>query len=284
MRFAQRIDSEIVGLVGPDARRFCNSMFTNNARDLPVGSAQRTAMLDDRGRVVGIMDLYCLAEDRFAGVLDGMTVEAFEERYALYVVLDDVEIESYEDVSVATVQGAEASVPDGLIRLERDRSGLGGFDVVGPTEAVASFVEGLDLPAVDDDGLERLRIRAGSPQWPTDFGDKRLTHEMRMRDAFLHFEKGCYVGQETVNRVDVMGQVKRRLAGLRFSGDAPAGATIHAADKAIGTVTSVVLDDALGRIGLAVLKKPHDADGTEVVAQWDGGSCAATVAELPFPE
>lgn len=279
--FAQLIDSEIVGLVGPDARRFCNSMFTNNARDLQVGAAQRTAMLDDRGRIVGVMDLYCLAEDRFAGVLDGMTVEAFEERYALYVVLDDVEIESAEDLAVATIQGARPEVPAGLIALDRDR-GLGGFDVVGPSDQVGSWLSSLGLPALSAEQLEWQRIRAGAPSWPADYGERRLTHEMRMRDAFLHFEKGCYVGQETVNRVDVMGQVKRQLAGLRFDGPAQVGAEIIVGEKTVGTLTSVVDDPELGRIGLAVLKKPHDTDGTEAVARWDGGSCEARVSELPF--
>lgn len=282
--FAAILDRPVVAITGPDARRFCNAMFTNNARDLVPGAAQRTAMLDDRGRVHGLLDLYCEADDRFLAVLDGSTEEAFTTRYALYVVLDDVELAPRADLACATVQGAAPAVPHDLRSLPRDRTGQGGVDVVGPAHRVTAWLAELALPGVDEPTIERLRVRVGDPRWPVDFGDKRLPHEMGLRDAFLSFDKGCYLGQETVNRVDVMGDVKQRLAGVRLAGEVPAGAELVVGEAVVGRLTSVVDDPGLGRIGLAVLRRPADAPGTELVARWDTGSAPAVTSALPFPD
>ena len=65
-------------LVGADVRRFCNGMFTNNVRDLPVLGAQRSAMCDAKGKLLGLLDLYLVADDRVWVVLEGTTAAEFE--------------------------------------------------------------------------------------------------------------------------------------------------------------------------------------------------------------
>jgi tRNA-modifying protein YgfZ len=296
----------LVRLAGPDARRFCNGMFTNNVRDLPVGAHNRSAMIDDRGRICGFLDLCCLAEDQFVAVIEGIDVPSFLERYERYVVFDEVELAALHGWWHLSVQGAHAaevptaqgaldalrhsSAEDEPFGYARSRAPGGGVDVIVPDAARAGVVAALDGAAVaaSADDAEVLRILAGQPAFPRDTGDKRLVAELGLRDQLLSFDKGCYIGQETVNRVDVMGQVRRSLAGVRIrSADLPPwlapGAEVWG-EEHLGDLTSLgVLPDG-NAVGLAVLKKPGDSPGTEVRLLAGDHSCAGVVEPLPFPD
>ncbi len=285
----------LVRLTGRDARRFCNGMFTNNVRDLPVGGANRHAIVDDRGRIGGFLDLHCEADDTFLAVLEGLDVPAFEQRYAKYIVFDDVELEAIAGHTWWTVQGPHAAsalrdagieVPEpgryaeawGVRAWRRDRSPAGGFDLLA-TDAAA--VEVLAAGRVDAQELEVLRVRAGDPRFPGDTGDKGLPHELNLRGVLLHFEKGCYLGQESINRIDVMGQVKKHLAAIRGAGAPPAEGADVTLDKVVGRLTSPVALPQGGWLGLAVLREPAHTPGTRVTVQADGELREAEVLALP---
>jgi folate-binding protein YgfZ len=294
----------VVSLAGPDARRFCNGMFTNNARDLRPGSVQRSAVVDDRGRIGGFLDLLCAAEDRFVAVLDGLTPEAFLERFEKFVVFDDVAL-GVETLELGSIQGPAAAgalavigiappaagtfaAVDGLFAYPSRRSPAGGYAIAAPAGDPRLSLLASRCVAAEVEEAELLRVLAGRPRYPHDTGDKRLPHELGLRDELLSFDKGCYIGQETINRVDVMGDVKRALVGVRIEGDAPvaAGAELRSAASAdaVGAVTSPAALPDGGWIALAVVRKPADAPGTEVtLASADGGSRSARITALPFP-
>ena len=293
---------------GPDARRFCNGMFTNNVRDLPVFGGHRTAMCDAKGKLLGLGDLYAVADDTMLLLVEGWEREAFLAHYGKYIVLDDVELEDETDrVQAITVQGADAEaelarrglpipgpihvttgpegqpVPGfswaeakGIGVSRRDRCGRGGFDLVVPRGYV------LDLPASTPEHLEIERVAQGEVRWPNDMPGRYLLHELGLRDRVCSFEKGCYIGQEVVHRIDVMGQLRRALAGVRIDGAAPDGAEILIDDAVVGKVTSAVSHPTQGRIGLAVLRKPNETPGTRVIVRWDAGQANGEVAALPF--
>jgi aminomethyltransferase len=263
----------VVELAGPDARRFANGMFTHNVRDLPVGGVQRSAMADDRGRIVGLMELLALADDRFLLVLEGMSAADFAERYDKYIVFDDVTVIPHAGLELRTVQGpgaaarlAEAGVPvpetdrwvahgDGWV-WSHDRGGQG-YDVLGTGS----------LPAVDPDGAERaewLRVRAGLVRFPDDIAAPALPHEHGLRERVLHFSKGCYLGQEQIHRIEVMGKPRRSLAVVRVPAGADEGAAVVFEAKKVGVLTSVVPHPDGGCLGLAVLRKPADEPGAEL--------------------
>ncbi|MEZ4236566.1 MAG: hypothetical protein R3F59_10500 [Myxococcota bacterium] len=135
--------------------------------------------------------------------------------------------------------------------------------MLGPAAALGA------LPAsADPEEAEILRVLAGRPAFPADTGERRLPHELGLRDELLSFDKGCYLGQETINRVDVMGDVKRVLAGIRLDGLAPPppGAELSAGDTRVGELTSPVALPEGGWAGLAVVRRPHDLAGTPVTA------------------
>lgn len=270
---------------GPDARRFCNGMFSNNVRDLVVGGWGRHAALDDRGRIWALLTLYDVGDDRFLAVVDGGEAAgaAFVERIQRYLLFDDLTLTSLDLGPGVTVQGAQAAAALGELPvpvpvagavalasgwvLRRDRTGAGGFDVFG-----AQPPGGTRIGAED---LLRLRVAAGRVEWPQDGDDKRLIHELGLRDEVCNFEKGCYIGQETVNRVDVMGGVKRVLAGLLLPGAGyVAGDPVEVGGAVVGRLSSPVADGSR-TLALAVVQRPADAPGTEVVVRGQLGRVAA---------
>jgi len=261
-------DMPTATLSGPDARRFANGMFTNNVRDLPIGGSQRTGLTDDRGRLWALAELHCLADDRFLLHLDGQTAEAFAERYDTYIVFDDVNVETGSESGVSVqgpsaadvleqaglpVPGAGSHLVHGEARVvARDRSGHGtGFDVWGPSPLVAT---------ADASLLDALEIAAGQVRM-VDVVRPGLPHEHGLREAILHFEKGCYLGQESIHRIDVMGNPRRGLAIVR--GPGLTAGPLQAEGKDQGVVTRVAAVDGT-HIGLAVLRKPHDAIGSRL--------------------
>ncbi len=279
-----------VRLSGPDARRFCNGMFTHNVRDLPVGGAHRSALLDDRGRVRGLLWLGCVGPDAFVAFPDGGFGAEFASRFGSFLVFDDVEVEALDlsagfhlaGPSAATALAAAGlPTPTGVAEagggwvVAANRLGVPGWDVwgVSPME-----------PSVGSDVAQVLRVRAGRPIWPDDVGDKRLVHELGLHGEVLNFSKGCYIGQETVNRVDVMGGVKRRLTGLVLpAGESVRpGASVEHEGELLGAISSVAAVGG-GALALAVLKIPFDTPGSPVEVVVGEERVPANTAAFPLP-
>jgi folate-binding protein YgfZ len=292
-----------VSWVGPDARRFCNGMFTNNVRDLTPGEGNRSAAANDRGRIQCLLDIYCTADDAFFGVIEGATADWFSERYGMYIVFDDVEMTpSDEGPWVLSVQGPQAAavlaaaglpvpetghlqVGDGIRVCCKDRAGTGGYDLIVPAEALDTCFEALASSGATPTGLQALdsvRIAHGRAAWPQDGTEKSLVHELGLNSEVCSFTKGCYLGQEVINRVDVKGGVTKRLTGLLLAEDAlpPAGAEVMLESKIIGSISSAARFKGQA-IALAVLRKSAWEPGTEVSIQAGERTVLAQVTALP---
>ena len=289
-------------LDGPDARRFANGMFTNNIRRLQPGEGNRSAMCDDRGRVQGLLDIYCTDADRFEGVLEGVTAEWFEQRYEMYIVFDDVDM-TVSDGSpwVLSLQGPKANnilqqvglpqpveaghhiLSDSGIRVaKKDRSGLGGFDILVPSDQIQSIAGQLIEAGATWMGhyaLEALRISGGKARWPIDGGDKTMVHELAINEEVCNFNKGCYLGQEVINRIDVKGQVNKRLSLIvtEVQSDIPVGSVVFLEGNKIGKVSSSAQSDGRA-MALAVLWKTAWEPGTEVQVETANGTVNGSVA------
>jgi folate-binding protein YgfZ len=289
-------------LVGPDARRFCNGMFTNNIRALTPGRGNASAMVDDKARIQGLLRLYNTAPEAFLAVLEGVTPEAFAARYEKYIIFDDVELtDTSEDLAVLSLQGPQAAAvlarlelptpgpgehAEGAWRVaEHARTRAGGWDLIGPRAERATMIDralAAGAVAVPFDAQEVLRIEAGLPRWPADMSDKSLLHELRLVGTHGAFDKGCYIGQEVINRIDVMGQVTKKIWGLELASPAPAPQTeVQLAGEAVGHTLSGAVEGDRARV-LALLRKAAWTDGLEVTVMTADGPRAATVRDLPF--
>ena len=129
-----------------------------------------------------------------------------------------------------------------------------------------------------------LRIEAGMPRYGVDFSDDNLLLEVALDDS-VSFTKGCYLGQEVVERIRSRGHVNKKLCGLLLDGITPAapGDKLHAGAKEVGQITGSVTSLALQRpIALGYVNKEFWATGTKLSARIGGSEVGATVAARPF--
>ena len=280
----------VLRLTGSDTPRFCNSMLTNKFRGLEPGQGGHSGMADNKGRLLALLDAWCLAEDKALIVIDGADVEAIAERLDMYIIMDPIELEDLSashgvvhvagDDAAAVLESHGLPVPDGIVAhgegyiARIDRCGLAGFDLIGiPIDA--------DTPAAT---LDALRIQAGLPSWPQDFSDKSFAHEMGLRDRICAFDKGCYLGQEVINRMDTMGKVNKRFSGVVVPGDVSAeviGAEVLVDDAVVGRITSAATVDG-DTLAVGVLRKAAWDPGTTLRIATDSQEWIACSSTLPF--
>ena len=174
------------------------------------------------------------------------------------------------------------------VRIVRRSPGAPGFDVLVAREHVEALWDAL-LAAVRDAGggpigystLSALRLEAGVPWFGYDFDESVIPHEAGLELSHINYSKGCYTGQEIVERVRSRGHVNRVRVGVEFSGDvAPErGAKLLAGGKDIGFVTRAAFSPAAGHpIGMAYLRREVSAVGATL--EYSGGT--ARVIALPL--
>ena len=175
--------------------------------------------------------------------------------------------------------------------VQASHFGEPGFDLIISAAAVAHVAQQLhdkgnafSTAWVGQNAQSILRVEAGVPRYGVDFSEENLLLEVGLNNA-VSFTKGCYLGQEVVERIRSRGHVNKMLVGLVLNGPDPArpGETIFAADKEVGNVTSSVRSPTLGRpIALGYVHRDFWTPGTELVIQHFGAAIPATVVKLPF--
>jgi folate-binding protein YgfZ len=136
------------------------------------------------------------------------------------------------------------------------------------------------LPGCSLEAWEMLRIEQRFPKFGTDFGEDNLPQELARDAQAISFTKGCYLGQETVARIDAMGHVNQLLAGVRFPPDLrpTLGSSLLAGEKIVGKLTSLAWSPKFAApLGLAIVRRGAATIGTQLSLP-DGSH--ATVVEL----
>jgi len=150
----------------------------------------------------------------------------------------------------------------------------------GATAAIEAALAGAGAAALNDEAAELLRIEAGLPGAPELNGDY-TPFELGLGD-WVSATKGCYTGQEVLARQVTYDKVTRGLARLALDQAAEQGAEVVAEGKVVGKVTAVAMSPTLGMLALAVLRKPHNEAGSQVMVKSKGGSSQSAVV-IPFP-
>jgi tRNA-modifying protein YgfZ len=288
-----RPDLATIGLRGADVLRYLHAVCTQDTAGLRPGDAAEALLLSPKGRIEFAFRLAVLAD----GVLldtDGDAAPALAERLARFVFRYDVTVAEPAKGAVSVLgpaaEGALAAaglpVPGtpGVPGLVAHRTAVG-VDLVGPdAPEAAGTLERAGVAAGPAGLWELVRVERGLPRAGRELTDDVLAEEAGLLGSHVHLDKGCYPGQETVARVHNLGQVQRRLAGLRFAPDGPGGPPAPPADlvtgdgRRAGQLRSVVDHPELGPIGLAYVRRMVEP-GSLVLA----GGHPATVVELPFP-
>ncbi len=300
----------IASATGEDTESFLHGMLTSDVRGLVPGGGQPSAFLTDTGKVVSGLRVFRGA-DGFE--LDCLSWRLGHLRAGLekYIVADDVEIEPCEDrVPLVCLEGPSSAAVVGEVFGSPDLvpfgSGVGmsegteltihavsevgraGFFVVGPPaqrEAVMAACAGAGAVAASLATLDVLRVEAGVPWSGVDMSEDTLLMEIGLAETISR-TKGCYLGQEVVERVSARGQVNRTLTAFAIDAvieQVPSHAleVRNESGATVGRITSRVDSPASGGVlGLGLLhRKGRESSSLEVVV--DGSSYPCRVTEFP---
>jgi folate-binding protein YgfZ len=228
-----------IRVTGEDRARLLHAMTTNHVQGLKPGDTQYTFFLNAQGQIQADAHLLCY-DDHFLVDVEPETRQSLYEHLDRFIIADDVTLEDITDQTFAL--------------------GLGGAElkrIYGPVadkeDALKSLINGGAVLASAEDA-EAFRIMKFRPRYGRDITDRSLPQETQQTRA-VHYQKGCYLGQEIVERVRSRGHINRLLMG--FTGDsehAPTpGAKVAYGGKEDGEVTSAV---AVGGkfYGLAIVR------------------------------
>jgi glycine cleavage system T protein len=300
---------------GSDRTSFLQGMVSNDVRALTPGAGIQAAILDVNGKILADLRVFC-GEDFFLIDLWEFRRAEILEHLRHYLVAEDVEIDDLAGrYGILSLQGPKArslldrilssqELPSRMhghhtvlienreVRVARSaHTGEDGVDLfldVGDLPRVVSRIEeaGQSLPLrwVGVQALDILRLEAGIPRYGVDMDENNLLLETGL-DHAVSFHKGCYLGQEVIERIHSRGHVNKKLAGLILEGEAPAlrGDPICFDGKEIGKITSSRLSPAVKRpIALGYVHRDYLAAGIQVSIQHDGRAIQAEIASLPF--
>jgi folate-binding protein YgfZ len=171
--------------------------------------------------------------------------------------------------------------------VRRSPGGVPGAEFIAAAERIGEVWDTLQQTAHRHGGgpigygaLNVLRLEAGIPWFGYDFDDTVIPHEAGLEHSHINYTKGCYTGQEIVERVRSRGHVNRKRVGLRFSGATLPGrkTALTSAGKDAGHVTRAGFSSVLGAgIGMGYVRREFDALGSKL--EWSGGT--AEVIEFP---
>jgi folate-binding protein YgfZ len=293
-------------LSGPDRIDFLQRQTTNDLNSLSPGHTLVTTLTSPTARILDVLTL--VADEDTIGVL---TLPRQAAQTASYLqsrifFMDDVAV---SDASTEFVQiellGPQAGVAmtdlgfsnlpeeDKITFSEINEVAVQAFNTFGPglrllvpvggTEALLANLEGIGVHRLETDTYEVLRIEAGVPAAGHELTEDYTPLETNLAET-VSMTKGCFTGQEVIARQVNFDKVTKQLAGLRLEETVNAGRPVHSPEKdqSAGVITSTTTSPRFGPIALAVLKRPFDQPGTQLIAKRNANSINATVSTLPF--
>lgn len=279
-----------IELSGADRAAFLHQLTTHNIKALVAGTGCETFLCNAQGKTVGHGYVFCGADalildssaNQAAGLLAHLDRFLIREK----VVLRDRTSE-WIDMLLAGPASASMLKAIGAVELPGDRCGhvdnvCAGVPVsvrrvdyvvgdcfflstdVNQLEALSSALVAAGATVGSAALIESARIEAGTPLFGLDISTDNLPQELARDHRAISFEKGCYLGQETVARLDALGHVNRLLVGVRWKGQEipAAGCQLFVDDKPVGQVTSASWSWTLeAPLALAFVRRAHSRPG-----------------------
>jgi folate-binding protein YgfZ len=307
----------ILRFTGPDRVSFLQGMVSNDVKKLSAGEGIAAAVLNIQGKILAdcrvlctqdslLVDLWEFLKDKIAAHLDR------------YLIADEVEIADLSgELGILCLQGPmsgsllkefleQAEIPAAEhshrtfsiqgteVRVIRSSyTGEEGYDLMIKRHDLSSILPRLRQLGgkfgarwVGSQALEILRVEAGIPWYGSDMTEDNLLLEAGLERA-VSFQKGCYLGQEVVERIRSRGHVNKRLAGIVLDGDSSAATDdpVHADHKEIGRITTSVFSPFLKRhVALGYIHRDYLGPETPVSVKHDSELVKARIAALPFYE
>ena len=276
---------------GADAIDLLNRLSTNKLDDMLVGEVEGTVLTTNKGRIIDL--LFVVRRDDHLLVITGPeTRQRVAEWIDFYTFIEDVEVQDVTDeTAMLTVAGQKVSevlpqlsdMPlsdsaclticgmDALV-LHTEMAGIVGYDLIVPAEDAAALRDALtDVGAVPvgSHATEILRVGYGFAEYGGELHEDYNPLEAGLKD-YISFNKGCYIGQEVVARLNTYDKVQKYLMCLSLqSGASPElPSPLMHEGRQVGTLTSTVDPlDGDKVYGLGYVRKAHIQEGTRLLTE-----------------
>jgi folate-binding protein YgfZ len=280
MKAAFLADRGVVKVSGDGARDFLNGLVTTDVTPLRPGFGRFGALLTPQGKI--IVDF--LITEAPAGDGGGFLIDCpralaqgLADKLGFYKLRAKVVVENLSDHLgvLAAWDGDLAIKPD--LAFADPRDAALGWRILAPADLAQKVADLIGATLVDSAAYDTHRIACGAPRGGLDFiYSDAFPHETNMdRLHGVDFDKGCYVGQEVVSRMQHRGTARTRTVRVMLDGPAPEpGATILAGDKSVGTMGS-----AAGSEGLALIRIDRAADALQAGVPLTAGGLAIRLAD-----
>jgi aminomethyltransferase len=281
----------VIELKGTDRVDLLHRLSTNDLEGTPANRVLITVFTDPVGRTIDVVTVLTLSDSLLLVTSAGRSqvMQDWLQRHIFFQ--DDVAVHVFEDdwfllgaygpeagdhlPMAAPPPGALAATDQGIF-WPIDRPVAGYMRLVSPDQTTDDWSAGEN----EAEAFEILRIEAGLPKMGAEIQDDSIPLEVGLWDA-VSFEKGCYVGQEIIARMESRGKLAKQLMGVRLEIDAKPGDILRQETKSVGTLTSVAYSPRFGWIGLASGRPSALAEAEGRVEIGETGE-AAFVIELPF--
>lgn len=304
-----------ISLTGTDRVRWLNGMLTNNIRDLAQERGVYAFLLNPQGRILGDMYAYNRGESLIVDT-DRSQLEKILATFDHYIIMDDVEVKNISEQltaigvtgprSRAVLAAARVQFPDleplqafqlrcdcacgclECIVVRGEDQQRESYEVWLAPAHVKALWDGLlaaGATPIGSEALEMLRVISGVPLYGVDIRERDLAQETEQARA-LNFSKGCYVGQEIVERIRSRGSVHRTFTGFvsPATGLIARGAKVFVAEKEVGEVTSAISlrhPDADWTVALGYIRREYAAAPGRGISQVTIAGAKAQVIQLP---
>lgn len=295
----------IIEIRGADRNKIANNLCTQDLRTLAEGQTAETFILDVKGRTLS-HGVVCGWKDSLWFLSAPGQAERLVPHFDRYIIREDAVIADrsaeftallFPDANIASQTISD--FPGSLTTHSCDEFSLEGATIrclhaswIGEESLLAivpipisspSLLKSLQSLVASDTAhrsdWELKRIEAFWPWVGIDCDDKNLPQELSIDRRTISFKKGCYLGQETVARLDALGQVQKKLVKLRIQGDGrlPLPYAVVFDGKEVGSITSMALTPEGDSMALGMLRRSHFQPGTKLMV--DGR--VATVLGIP---
>jgi folate-binding protein YgfZ len=277
----------VMTISGRHRTRWFHGMCTQNIKGLQPGDGLYAAIVNIKGKLLTDFQLYeHPSGDHFVLILPKNRIEAICEHLKRYIVAERVDLEDRSEQSrVISLFGPNAAAMLGdpaadataqqiaaadVLVVRCNRTGKPGFDIVTEAGDLDTVIEALvdrGATAINADRLETARIEGAIPRYGVDMDDGVILLEACLHDA-IHWDKGCYLGQEVLARMNDRGHTNRELRQLTLETSAlpVPGAEIWPAveaKKPCGWITSATHSQPEGRaVALGYVRRKHFEPGT----------------------
>lgn len=254
-----------IRVTGEDRARLLHAMTTQDVQSLAPGQGCYAFFLNAQGRILGDVNIFC-REDFFLLDTEPETRQKLYDHIDRYIIADDVTLEDVTgEMSTIAIEGPQAAavlerlgapIPDAdyatrawsdAIVARVSSTGSSGYFMFLPPAKKLALIDALNIPQATPDEARTVRIEHGKPRYGEEITERYLVQETAQLNA-VSFSKGCYLGQEIVERIRAQGRVNKKLTRVTLEGSEP---------PAPGTKTT--LDGAEAEIMSAILSPESEA-------------------------